>query len=178
MEPRAPTGEQLHSLSGSGHSVVAVRGSQAHQPRELAKRYLTQFDRRAMTIAIDAAVAAALGIAGTYTMRFEYRFDSDRHVVQNFFDSSNGATMTFAASVIAEEYDNGVDIAIPAMVGFVASAGARLLATFAWGARLRTDVSVVAGMALVELEIVTLQGINRIAPGVYSWTFDQGSLPP
>ena len=171
MEPRAPTGEQLHSLSGSGHSVVAVRGSQAHQPRELAKRYLTQFDRRAMTIAIDAAVAAALGIAGTYTMGFEYRFDSEIRVIQNAYDNRNGVTMSLPTPLIVNQFDNGCDIAIPAMIGFIAGTGTRLLATIAWGARMRTDSSVVVGMALMELEVVTLQGIHRIAPVFYSWTF-------
>ena len=177
MEPRTPTGEQLHSLSGSGHSVVAVRGGQAHQPRELAKRYITQTDRRVLRIAIDAAVAAAWEIATTYVMDFEYYFDSETRIIEHTYNARNGRTMELPGPQVVQQFANGIDVAIPAMAGFVAGAGARLLATFAWGARLRTDSNVVAGMALMELEVVTLQGIHRIAPGLYSWSFYQG-LPP
>ena len=177
MGPWAPTGEQLHPLSGSGRSAVAVQGGQTHQPRELAKRYITQIDRRVIRIAIDTAVAAALGIAGTYTMGFEYRFDSEIRVIQNAYDNRNGVTMSLPTPLIVNQFDNGCDIAIPAMIGFIAGTGTRLLATIAWGARMRTDAHVVAGMALLEVDIVTLQGIHRIAPVFYSWTFNQG-LPP
>ena len=169
--------EQLHSLSGSGHSVVAIRGGQAHQPRELAKRYITQTDRRVMRIAINTALAASLEIAATYAMQFEYHFESEGRIIHNAYDTSNGVTMTLADSLIVNQFNNGVDIAIPAMVSFISSAGTRLLAILAWGARMRTDSHVVVGIALMELEIVTLQGIHRLGPGLYSWTFNQG-LPP
>ena len=177
MKPRTPTREQLHSLSGSGHSVVAVRGGQAHQPRELAKRYITQTDRRVLRIAIDAAVAAAWQIATTYVIDFDYYYNSATRSIENSYNGDNGRTMELPGPQVVNQFVNGVDIAIPAFVGFAAGPAARLVARFAWGARLRTDSNVVAGMALMELEVVTLQGIHRIAPGLYSWTFNQG-LPP
>ena len=178
IEPRALTEEQLHPLSGSGRSAAAVRGRQVHQPRELTKRYITQTDHRVLRIAIDTALAAALGIAETYVMQFQYRYDSSVNAIQHAYENSNGVTMNWPAPLIVNDFDNGVDVAIPAMITAIAGTGSRLLATFAWGARLRTDVNIVVGMALMQLEIVTLQGINLIAPGMYSWTFNEGSLPP
>ena len=85
--------------------------------------------------------------------------------------------MTLPAPLIINQFTNGCDIAIPAMIGAIVGAGSRLL-TIAWGANMRTDVNAVVRLALMELEIVTLQGINRIAPGMYSWIFNQLVLAP
>ena len=177
MGPRAPTREQRHPLSRSRRSAVAVRGGQVHKPRELAKRYLTQTDRRVLRIAIDTAVATTFGILETYTTQFSYLYNSNTGIIHHAYDDRNGQTMSWPAPLIVNELPNGVDIAIPAMFTAIAGPASRLLATFAWGAKLRTDSNIVVGMALMQLEIVTAQGIMLLAPGTYSWTFNQG-LPP
>ena len=176
MEPTAPAGVQKYHRGESHHSLEATWANHVHQPRELAKRWRTLPDRRVLVIAIAQAVARSMGIADTYSFIFEYYFDSELNRLLFNYDHSQ-FLMRLPAPVVVASFDNGRNVAIPAIVTSVASSVHALLCTVIWGARMRTDSNSVMGIGLFELSVVTSGGDNvRLDPFMYSWRFE--ALPP
>ena len=81
-----------------------------------------------------------------------------------------------ATPLVVKTFNNGRDLAVPAIVTAAASGVDAIVCTLIWGSRLRTDWAFVSGMALFELKLVTAAGsILRLDPISYRWQF---FIPP
>ena len=172
MEPTAPAGVQQFPREESDHSLETTWVGNVHQPRELGKRWLTLLDRRTLMIVISEAVASSLGIASRYSFTFQYHYNSESNQLVHGYDPSR-FSMRWPPPLVVGSFDNGRDLAVPAIVIGAASGVDSLVCTLIWGVRLRTDWISVVGMGLFELSVVTASGVNlRLDPLLYSWRFD------
>ena len=170
IEPTTQAGVQHYPREEFNHPSEAAWAGQGHQPRDLGKRWLTQTDRRVLAITISEAVAATLGIANTYSFVFQYHFDGGLNRVVYDYDS-NRFLMSWPQPLVVGSFDNGRDLAVPAIVTAAANVADALLCTLVWGVRLRTDWVSVVGMGLFELSVV-VGGVHlRLNPAWYSWQF-------
>ena len=173
MEPAVAEGVKQYPPEESHHSLETTWVGHVHQPRELGKRWITESDRRVLVINIGATVARSLGIANTYNFVFQYHYDGGINQIVYDYDHTRFG-MSWPQPLLVGLFDNGCDIAIPAIVTAAASGVDTLLCTFIWGARLRTDWVTTVGMGLFELSVISGAGVHlRIAPFMYSWQFNQ-----
>ena len=170
-EPAVPAGVQQYPREDSDHSLETSWVGHAHQPRELGKRWSTQVDRRVLEIVLTEAFATAFRIARTYTFHFEYHYDSASDQLVYYYDHSQ-FSMRWPAPLLVGSFDNGCDLAVPAIVTAAASSLDTIVCTLIWGAKLRTDWTFITGMALFEMSLVTSTGnILRLDPIVYRGRF-------
>ena len=76
--------------------------------------------------------------------------------------------MSWAPPLVVQTFNNGRDLAIPAIVTAALSGVDTLLCTFKWGPRMRTDWFQIVGMGLFELSIISGAGHLRLDPSLYS----------
>ena len=177
LDRPAPAGVRLDPRGEPHHSPEAVGVDQHHQPRELAKRFITSTDRRMLVITINAAVATAMGLANTYSFGFDYHFDFAQNRL-NFNHDRMFSMRTDRPPIKANVYSNGCDLAIPlTVVG--GAAPVMVVRNFVWGALLRADWTAVVGMGRMVVSAVTSRGTRWLQPDQFQWSFDQlPALPP
>ena len=177
MEPKAQERSQKHPWKESLLSLETAWAGDNHPPHGLSKRWTTLPDRRILVITIAQAVASSLQIATTYTIPFQYYYDSGINQVVYDYDHNAQFTMSWPAPLVVGQPPNGRDLAVPAIIVATASSVCSIVCTLIWGVKMRSDWNLVIGMGLFELGLITQAGHTvRIDPFMYSWRFD--AVPP
>lgn len=144
------------------------------EPRELAKRFTTQTDRRLLDIGINGDVAQRLSIPNSFPIRFEYYYDSVQGQIRLTTDpvGQNDFSMDIGTITKFNVYSYGSDIMIPATARFLLDADRTMICTFVWVVKMRLTYNVILGMANLDLYLnTTKNGQTAITSGEFSWTF-------